>query len=110
VAVNRRFAYSATKGAVVAMTRQLAMDYVDQGIRANVICPGTVETPFVEGYLHKFHANEIEETRAQLHARQPIGRMGRPDEIARMAVYLASDESAFVTGSVFTIDGGWTAR
>jgi 2-keto-3-deoxy-L-fuconate dehydrogenase len=110
VAVGRRFAYCATKGAVIAMTRQLAMDYVDKGIRANVICPGTVETPFVEGYLHKFHAGEIEETRAQLHARQPIGRMGRPDEIARMAVYLASDESAFVTGSIFTIDGGWTAR
>jgi NAD(P)-dependent dehydrogenase (short-subunit alcohol dehydrogenase family) len=110
VAVARRFAYCATKGAVIAMTRQLAMDYVDKGIRANVICPGTVETPFVEGYLQKFHAGEIEETRAQLHARQPIGRMGRPDEIARMAVYLASDEAAFVTGSIFTIDGGWTAR
>lgn len=110
VAVARRFAYCATKGAVIAMTRQLAMDYVDKRIRANVICPGTVETPFVEGYLQKFHAGEIEETRAQLHARQPIGRMGRPDEIARMAVYLASDEAAFVTGSIFTIDGGWTAR
>jgi 2-keto-3-deoxy-L-fuconate dehydrogenase len=110
VAVARRFAYSATKGAVIAMTRQFAMDYVDRGIRANVICPGTVETPFVEGYLRKFHAGEIEETRAQLHARQPIGRMGRPDEIARMAVYLASDEAAFITGSIFTIDGGWTAR
>ncbi len=110
VAVARRFAYCATKGAVIAMTRQLAMDYVEKGIRANCICPGTVETPFVEGYLNKYHAGEVEETRAQLHARQPIGRMGRPDEIARMAVYLASDDSAFVTGSVLAIDGGWTAR
>lgn len=110
VAVARRFAYCATKGAVIAMTRQLAMDYVDRRIRANCICPGTVETPFVEGYLQKFHAGEVEETRAQLHARQPIGRMGRPEEIAQMAVYLASNESAFVTGSIFTIDGGWTAR
>lgn len=110
VAVARRFAYCATKGAVVAMTRQLAMDYVDRGIRANCICPGTVETPFVEGYLRKYHAGQIEETRAQLHARQPVGRMGRPDEIARAALYLASDDSAFVTGSILTIDGGWTAR
>src|SRR5579871_122104 len=74
VAISRRFAYCATKGAVIAMTRQLAMDYVSRGIRANCICPGTVETPFVEGYLRRFHANEIEETRAQLHARQPMGR------------------------------------
>ncbi len=110
VAIDRRFAYSATKGAVVAMTRQLAMDYVGRGIRANCICPGTVYTPFVDGYLRKFHAEEIEETKAKLHARQPIGRMGRPDEIATMAVYLASDESAFVTGAVLTIDGGLTAR
>lgn len=110
VAVARRFAYCATKGAVIALTRQLAMDYVADGIRANVICPGTVETPFVEGYLQKYHAGEVEETRTQLHARQPIGRMGRPDEIASLAVYLASNESAFVTGAVFPIDGGWTAR
>ena len=110
VAISRRFAYCATKGAVIAMTRQLAMDYVACGIRANCICPGTVETPFVEGYLRRFHANEIEETRAQLHARQPMGRMGRPDEIARMALYLAADESEFVTGAVLTIDGGLTAR
>ena len=110
VAVNRRFAYCATKGAVVALSRQLAMDYVDKGIRVNCICPGTVETPFVEGYLQKYHQGEIEETRAQLHARQPIGRMGRPDEIAKMAAYLASDDSEFVTGSVLAIDGGWTAR
>jgi len=110
IGVERRFAYCATKGAVVAMTRQLAVDYAARGIRVNAICPGTVHTPFVEGYLQRFHADEIEETRAKLHARQPCGRMGRPDEIAAMAVYLASDEAAFVTGALLTIDGGWTAR
>jgi len=109
VGIPRRFAYCATKGAVIAMTRQMAVDYAKKGIRVNAIAPGTVETPFVESYLQRFHAGEIEQTRAQLHARQPIGRMGRPEEIATMALYLASDESEFVTGSVLVIDGGWTA-
>jgi 2-keto-3-deoxy-L-fuconate dehydrogenase len=109
VGIPRRFAYCATKGAVIAMTRQMAVDYAKKGLRVNAIAPGTVETPFVESYLQRFHAGEIEQTRAQLHARQPIGRMGRPEEIAMMALYLASDESEFVTGSVFVIDGGWTA-
>lgn len=110
IAVPRRFAYGMTKGAVISMTQSIAMDYVDRGIRCNCICPGTVETPFVEGYLQKYHAGEIEETRAQLHARQPIGRMGRPDDIAPLALYLVSDEAAFVTGAQMAIDGGWTAR
>jgi 2-keto-3-deoxy-L-fuconate dehydrogenase len=110
VAIDRRFAYSSTKGAVIAMTRQLAIDYVSQKIRVNCICPGTVYTPFVESYLRKYHANELEETKAKLDARQPMGRMGKPLEIAQMAVYLASDESEFVTGSILTIDGGLTAR
>ena len=108
VGIKRRFAYCATKGAVVAMTRQLAVEYPTQ-IRVNCICPGTVETPFVDGYLEKYHKHEKEEVRAQLNARQPIGRLGRPEEIAHMALYLSSDEAAFVTGSVVTIDGGWTA-
>ena len=110
VAVARRFAYCATKGAVISMTQSTAMDYVDQNIRCNCICPGTVETPFVEAYLQKYHAGEIEETRQALHARQPIGRMGRPDEIAPLALYLASDEAAYVTGAQMVIDGGLTAR
>lgn len=110
VAVSRRFAYGTTKGAVISMTQSIAMDYVDQGIRCNCICPGTVETPFVEAYLQRYHAGEIEETRKQLHARQPLGRMGRPDEIAPLALYLASDEAAYVTGAQMVIDGGLTAR
>lgn len=110
VGIERRFAYSATKGAVIAMTRQIAIDYATKSIRVNCICPGTVYTPFVDSYLQRFHAGEIEETKARLHARQPVGRMGRPDEIAKMAVYLAADESEFVTGAILTIDGGLTAR
>jgi NAD(P)-dependent dehydrogenase (short-subunit alcohol dehydrogenase family) len=108
IGVKRRYAYCATKGAIVAMTRQLAVDYPTQ-LRVNCICPGTVESPFVEGYLEKYHKHEKEETRAQLHARQPIGRMGRPIEIANMALYLCTAEAEFVNGSVITIDGGWTA-
>ncbi|HXG34249.1 MAG TPA: SDR family oxidoreductase [Bryobacteraceae bacterium] len=108
VGVKRRFAYCATKGAVVAMTRQLAVDYPTQ-LRVNCICPGTVDTPFVEAYLEKYHKHEKEKVRAELHQRQPVGRMGRPEEIAHMALYLASPEAEFVTGSIFTIDGGWTA-
>lgn len=108
VGVKKRFAYCATKGAVVMMTRQLALDYPTQ-FRVNCICPGTVETPFVEGYLEKYHKHEKEKVRAEIAARQPIGRLGKPTEIAYMALYLASDEAAFVNGSVQTIDGGWTA-
>jgi NAD(P)-dependent dehydrogenase (short-subunit alcohol dehydrogenase family) len=110
VSVARRFAYCATKGAVLSMTQSVAMDFIDQGIRCNSISPGTIESPFVESYLQRFHAGEIEETRAQLHARQPIGRMGRPDEIAPLALYLVSDESGFVTGANYVIDGGLTAK
>lgn len=108
VGVKKRFAYCATKGAVVAMTRQLAVDYPKE-LRVNCICPGTVESPFVEGYLEKYHKHEKEAVREQLHARQPLGRMGRPEEIAYLALYLASEEASFTTGSVVTVDGGWTA-
>jgi len=108
VGVRKRFAYCATKGAVVAMTRQLALDYPTE-IRVNCICPGTVDSPFVEGYLEKYHKHEKEKVRAELNQRQPIGRLGRPEEIANMALYLCSEEAGFVNGSVHCIDGGWTA-
>ena len=110
VAVSRRFGYCATKGAVIALTKSIAVDYAGTGLRANCICPGTVYSPFVESYLDRFHSDTKDQTIVDLHARQPIGRMGRPDEIAGLAVYLASDESGFVTGSAMTIDGGLTAR
>ncbi len=108
IGVKRRFAYCATKGAVVALTRQLAVDYAGR-LRVNCICPGTVHTPFVEAYLEKFHKHEKDKVRQELHQRQPVGRMGRPEEIAYLALYLCSSEAEFVTGATPAIDGGWTA-
>jgi 2-keto-3-deoxy-L-fuconate dehydrogenase len=75
----------------------------------NCICPGTVQTPFVEGYLDKYHAHEKEKIRAELNARQPMGRLGKPEEIASLIRYVCSDEAEFMTGSLLPIDGGWTA-
>ena len=97
VGVKKRFAYCATKGAVIAITRQLAVDYPTE-LRANCICPGTVDTPFVEAYLEKYHWHEKEKVRAELNQRQPVGRLGRPEEIANMVLYLCSPEAEFVTG------------
>ena len=108
IGIKKRFAYCTTKGAVVAMTKQIAVEYPTQ-VRVNCIAPGTVDSPFVEGYLEKYHKHEKEKVRAEINARQPIGRLGRPEEIANLALYLASNEAGFVTGSVMTIDGGWTA-
>lgn len=108
VGVKRRFAYCGTKGAIVAMTRQLAVDFPTE-IRVNCIAPGTVDTPFVEGYLEKYHKNEKDKVRAELNQRQPIGRLGRPEEIARLALYLCSPAAEFMNGAVVPIDGGWTA-
>jgi len=108
IGIRQRFAYCATKGAVLAMTRQLAVEYPKE-LRVNAVCPGTVETPFVEGYLDKYHAHEKEKIREELKARQPMGRLGQPEEVASMVRYLASREAAFINGSLFTIDGGWTA-
>ena len=108
VGIKQRFAYCTSKGAIVAMTRQLAAEY-PKTLRVNAVCPGTVQTPFVEAYLDKFHKHNKEEMRAELRARQPVGRLGKPEEVASAIRYLASDEAAFVTGSLLTIDGGWTA-
>lgn len=108
IGIKQRFAYCTSKGAILAMTRQLAVDY-PKALRVNAICPATVQTPFVEGYLEKFHKHNMEETRAEIRARQPIGRLGRPEEIASMVRYLASDEAAFITGALMAIDGGSTA-
>jgi NAD(P)-dependent dehydrogenase (short-subunit alcohol dehydrogenase family) len=108
IGIKRRFAYCATKGAVIALTRQLAVEYPTQ-FRVNCICPGTIDTPFVEGFLEKYHKHEKEKVREDLRQRQPIGRLGRPEEVADLAVYLASDESGFMNGTILPIDGGWTA-
>jgi 2-keto-3-deoxy-L-fuconate dehydrogenase len=108
VGVKRRYAYCATKGAVVMMTRQLAVDYPTQ-FRVNCICPGTVDTPFVEAYLEKYHKHEKDKVRAELNARQPVGRLGKPEEIANLVLYMCSDDAAFMNGSVVPIDGGWSA-
>jgi 2-keto-3-deoxy-L-fuconate dehydrogenase len=108
IGIKQRFAYCATKGAVLSMTRQLAVEYAKE-LRVNAICPGTVETPFVEGYLDKYHAHEKEKIREELKARQPMGRLGRPEEVASMVRYLSSPEAAFISGSLFPLDGGWTA-
>jgi 2-keto-3-deoxy-L-fuconate dehydrogenase len=108
IGIKRRFAYCASKGAIVAMTRQLAVEYAGR-LRVNCVCPGTVDTPLVEGYLEKYHKHEKEKVRAELNFRQPMGRLGMPQEIAHMILYLCSAEAAFVTGSILTIDGGWTA-
>ena len=108
IGIKQRFAYCASKGAVIAMTRQLAVEYPKE-LRVNCIAPGTVQSPFVEGYLQKYHAHEIEKMRVELAARQPMGRLGTPEEIAGMVHYLCSSEADFMTGSVVTIDGGWSA-
>lgn len=104
-----RFAYSMTKGAVLAMTRSIAADYVKRGIRCNCICPARVHTPFVDGYLAKNYPGREAEMLRTLSEYQPIGRMGRPEEIAQLALYLCSDEASFVTGQAYPIDGGVTA-
>tara|TARA_B100000035_G_scaffold193467_1_gene165133 strand:+ start:2775 stop:3554 length:780 start_codon:yes stop_codon:yes gene_type:complete len=103
-----RFAYSASKGAVLAMTLSVARDYVDRGIRCNCICPGRVHTPFVDGFLKKYYPeeNDREEKFDELSKYQPIGRMGEPEEIANIASFLCSAEASFITGGAYDIDGG----
>ncbi|MCC6959077.1 MAG: SDR family oxidoreductase [Dehalococcoidia bacterium] len=101
-----RFVYGTTKAAVIGLTRAVAADFIGQGIRCNAICPGTVETPSLEGRINAF--DDPVDARKQFIARQPIGRLGTAAEIANLALYLASDESTYTTGSVNVIDGGWS--
>lgn len=107
VGLRDRAAYCATKGAVIAFTRQVAVQYAADGIRCNCVCPGTVDSPWVGRLLDQ--ALDATSARASLAARQPIGRLAQPDEIAAAIVYLSSSDAAFVTGSAFVIDGGLTA-
>ncbi len=107
IGLQDRFAYSMTKGAVLSMTLSIARDYVADQIRCNCISPGRVHTPFVDGFLAKNYPGKEAEMFAKLAATQPIGRMGKPDEIAAMVYYLASDDATFITGSNFFIDGGF---
>lgn len=104
-----RFAYSTSKGAVYTMTLSVARDYIAQGIRCNCLCPARVHTPFVDNYLKNNYPGKEAEMFSKLEATQPIGRMAKPEEIASLAAYICSDEAAFVTGSAFDIDGGFTS-
>lgn len=106
IGVPNRLAYCASKAALVGLTRSIALDYVGQGIRCNAICPGTVQSPSLDQRLAA--TGDAAAARAAFVARQPMGRIGTPDEVAQLALYLASDESAYVTGSAIAIDGGWT--
>lgn len=104
-----RFAYSMSKGAVLTMTYSVARDYVTHNIRCNAVAPGRVHTPFVDGFLARNYPGREAEMFEQLSRSQPIGRMGRPDEIAELALFLCSDSAAFITGSSFPIDGGFVS-
>lgn len=109
--VASRCVYGTTKAAVVGLTKSIAVDFVGQGIRCNAICPGTVETPSLAERITtqaQAQATPVDTVRAAFAARQPMGRLGRPEEIAALAVYLASDEASFTTGVAHVIDGGWS--
>jgi len=106
-ALADRFAYSMSKGAVVAMTYSVAKDYLAHKIRCNCISPARVHTPFVDGYLRKNYPGREPEMFQKLSASQPIGRMGEPEEVAALALFLCSDEAAFITGTDYPIDGGF---
>lgn len=107
IGIPDRFAYSMSKGAVLMMTRSVACDYLKDSIRCNCISPARVHTPFVDRFIEQNYPGKEAEMMKNLSATQPIGRMGKPSEIASLAVYLASDESSFVTGSDYEIDGGF---
>ena len=103
----KRYAYGATKAAVIGITKSVAIDFIKDGIRCNAICPGTVDTPSLNERMETMPGG-VEANRKMFEARQPVGRFARPEEVAHIAVWLASDEAAFVTGGTHVIDGGWT--
>ena len=106
IAIDDRFAYSTSKGAVLAMTYSVARDFIDAGIRCNAIMPGRIHTPFVDGFIAKNYPGREAEMFEKLSKTQPIGRMGTPDEVAVAALFLCSDEASFITGSAYPVDGG----
>lgn len=106
IGVADRFAYSMTKGAVLTMTKSIAIDYVKQNVRCNCICPARIRTPFVEGFVKKNYPGREEAVLQELAEYQPMGRMGTPEEVAYLALYLCSDEASFVTGQAYPLDGG----
>lgn len=110
VGLPDRFTYSMSKGAVFTMTLSIATDYVKKGIRCNCLAPARIHTPFVDGYLAKNYPGREKEMFEKLSQTQPIGRMGRPEEVAHLALYLCSDEAAFVTGQSYPIDGGFLSQ
>jgi len=106
MAINDRFAYATSKGAVLAMTYSIAKDFLEQGIRCNAIMPARIHTPFVDGFIAKNYPGREAEMFDKLSKAQPIGRMGTPDEVASAALFLCSDEASFITGSAYPVDGG----
>ena len=107
VGITDRFAYSMSKGAIAAMTLSVARDYMSDNIRCNSISPARVHTPFVDGFIAKNYAGQEAEIFQKLSKSQPIGRMGEPNEVATMALYLCSDEASFITGNDYPVDGGF---
>lgn len=106
IGVADRFAYAMTKGAVLTMTKSVAIDYVKQNIRCNCICPARIHTPFVDGFVQKNYPGREAAVLQELSSYQPMGRMGTPEEVAYLALYLCSDEASFVTGQAYPLDGG----
>jgi 2-keto-3-deoxy-L-fuconate dehydrogenase len=106
IGLEDRFSYTMSKGAVLALTRSIAVDYMRDRIRCNCICPARVHTPFVDGFLTRNYPGQEAEMFKKLSEYQPIGRMGRPDEVATLALYLCSDASSFITGQAMPLDGG----
>jgi 2-keto-3-deoxy-L-fuconate dehydrogenase len=105
-AAPNRFVYGSTKAAVIGLTKAIAVDFIRSGVRCNAICPGTVQSPSLEERIAA--RGDVEKARSEFVARQPMGRLGRPEEIAALAVYLASDESSYTTGQIHLIDGGFS--